>query len=530
MKKPQLYTQVKGPTRRGFMAQTAALGAVGASGGLGLWPGRARANTPVMGGHFNVALSGSATTDTLNPRLAQNEIVYGTLYNIHAYLIDVGPRNELIPEIASSWTPDPDTSRWVFDLNPDAKFHNGQPVTSEDVIASIAFHMAEDSESGVKGQLEIISEMTADGPNRVVMQLARRNADFPYLFSAYQLAILPASEGGVDWQSGIGAGAYMLESFEPGTGVRMSRNPEMWLPDRGFVDTIEITAVNDPSARVQALLSGSADIITKVDFRLADRISGVPGVKLITNGLRAHYSWPMLTDTAPFDDNNIRLAMKYAFDREAFIERILGGFGTLGNDNPIAPSHQYFNTELEQRQYDPERARFHLREAGLETITVPLSTSEAAYSGAVDSAVLFAETARPAGIEVEITREPADGYWSEVWGQKPFINSYWGGRPTEDSILSLIYSSQSGWNDTRFNNARLDEIIVEAQGEADTDRRRELYWEAQAIIHNEGGALIPAYIQAVDGAAEEVQHPEEMSGVFELDGMRGLQRWWIDES
>ena len=530
MKKPYLQTQVKGPTRRGFMAQTAALGAVGASGTFGLWPERARANTPVMGGHFNIALSGSATTDTLNPRIAQNEIVYTTLWNIHAYLVDVGPQNELIPEVASSWTPEPDTSRWVFELNPDARFHDGRAVTSADVIASIAFHRTEDSESAMKNQLEIIEELTADGPHRVIMRLARRNADFPYIFSAYQMAILPTTDGNVDWQSGIGAGVYVLESFEPGTSVRMRRNPDNWLPDRGFVETIEVTAVNDASARVQALLSGSADIITKVDFRLAERINGVPGVKLVTTPLRAHYSWPMLTDTAPFDDNNVRLAMKYAFDREAFVERILGGFGTIGNDNPIAPSHQFFNTELEQRHYDPDRARFHLREAGLDSITVPLSTSEAAYAGAVDSAVLFAESARAAGIEVEITREPADGYWTEVWGQKPFINSYWGGRPTEDAILSLIYSSQSGWNDTRFNNARLDEIIIAAQGEADTDLRRELYWEAQEIIHNKGGALIPAYIQAVDGAAEKVKYPEARSGVFELDSMRALQRWWIDES
>jgi peptide/nickel transport system substrate-binding protein len=236
----------------------------------------------------------------------------------------------------------------------------------------------------------------------------------------------------------------------------------------------------------------------------------------------------MLTDTAPFDDNNVRLALKYAFDRQEFIDKVLGGFGSLANDHPIAPSHKFFNTELEQRSHDPERAKFHLKQSGLDSIVVPLSTSDSAYSGAVDAAVLFAENAREAGIEIEITREPADGYWTDVWGKKPFIASYWGGRPTEDSILSLAYTSDASWNETRYANPQLDKVVVAARGEAEEGLRREMYWEAQEILHNDGGALIPAYIQSVDGAAENVMHPDSLSGTFELDGMRALQRWWID--
>jgi hypothetical protein len=161
------------PTRRGFIQSGTALGLLGASG-LALSSGRAHAQTPKTGGHFSIAMTGSATTDTLDPRAAQNDMVYTLLLNVHAYLVDVSPNNELVPELASTWTADPDTSRWIFDLNPDAKFHNGKPVTSADVLATIAFHTAEDSESGMKSQLSTITEMKADGPNRVIMQLASR--------------------------------------------------------------------------------------------------------------------------------------------------------------------------------------------------------------------------------------------------------------------------------------------------------------------------------------------------------------------
>jgi peptide/nickel transport system substrate-binding protein len=235
----------------------------------------------------------------------------------------------------------------------------------------------------------------------------------------------------------------------------------------------------------------------------------------------------MLTDVAPLNDNNVRLALKYSFDREAFIEKILGGYGTLGNDHPIAPSHKFFNTELEQRVHDPEKAKYYLKQSGIDKITVPFSTSDAAFAGAVDMAALFADSARAAGIELDITVEPGDGYWTNVWAKKPFIASYWGGRPTEDSILSLAYTTGASWSDTRFSNARLDELVNNARGEADENLRREMYWEVQAILNAEGGSLIPAYIQSVDGVAANVMHPEALSGTFELDGQRGLQRWWI---
>jgi len=524
--KQQFDGKLYHPTRRGFIQSGTALGLLGASG-LALSSGRAHAQTPKTGGHFSIAMTGSATTDTLDPRAAQNDMVYTLLLNVHAYLVDVSPNNELVPELASTWTADPDTSRWIFDLNPDAKFHNGKPVTSADVLATIAFHTAEDSESGMKSQLSTITEMKADGPNRVIMQLASRNTDFPYLFNDYHMAIMPAADGGIDWQSGIGAGAYKLDAFEPGTSAKLSRNTENWLPGRGWVDTIEINAVNDTNARVQALMSGSANIITKVDPRLADRIAGVEGLKLVTNTLRAIYDMPMLTDVAPLNDNNVRLALKYSFDREAFIEKILGGYGTLGNDHPIAPSHKFFNTELEQRVHDPEKAKYYLKQSGIDKITVPFSTSDAAFAGAADMAALFAESARVAGIELDITLEPGDGYWTNVWAKKPFIASYWGGRPTEDSILSLAYTTGASWSDTHFSNARLDELVNNARGEADENLRREMYWEVQAILNAEGGSLIPAYIQSVDGVAANVMHPEALSGTFELDGMRGLQRWWI---
>ena len=91
----------------------------------------------------------------------------------------------------------------------------------------------------------------------------------------------------------------------------------------------------------------------------------------------------------------------------------------------------------------------------------------------------------------------------------------------------MAYTTGASWSDTHFSNMRLDELVNNARGEADENLRREMYWEVQAILNAEGGSLIPAYIQSIEGVAANVMHPEALSGTFELDGMRGLQRWWI---
>src|SRR5690606_6346253 len=116
-----------------------------------------------------------------------------------------------------------------------------------------------------------------------------------------------------------------------------------------------------------------------------------------------------------------------------------------------------------QRQYDPDKAKFHLKKAGMETLTVDLSAAEAAYVGAVDAAVLYREHAAKAGIDINVVREPSDGYWSNVWMKKPFVQCYWGGRPTADWMFTQAYAADANWNDTFWKHQRFNELLVQAR-------------------------------------------------------------------
>ena len=131
------------------------------------------------------------------------------------------------------------------------------------------------------------------------------------------------------------------------------------------------------------------------------------------------------------------------------------GYGTPGNDNPIAPSIKYAINPEPVYTYDPDKAKFHLKKAGLENLKIDFSASDAAFSGGVDAGLLMQEQAKAAGIDINVIREPDDSYWDNVWLKKPWCMSYWGGRPTCDWHVHSTACGRRAWNDTLWKNAAL---------------------------------------------------------------------------
>jgi peptide/nickel transport system substrate-binding protein len=235
----------------------------------------------------------------------------------------------------------------------------------------------------------------------------------------------------------------------------------------------------------------------------------------------------MDTRVAPFNDNNVRQALKYAIDRQEMVNKVLNGFGEVGNDHPIGRSNRFHAAELEQHTYDPDKAKHYLKQAGLDSLNVSLSAADAAFTGAVDAGVLYSESAKAAGINIEIVREPNDGYWSNVWMKKPWCAVYWGGRPTEDWMFATAYASGVPWNDTFWEHERFNKLLAEARSELDEEKRREMYAEMQGIVSNEGGTVIPMFASYVMAHSTAIATPEKVGANWTLDGFRAVERWWF---
>lgn len=516
--------------RREFIKRASAMGLIAA---VPAWilSEEAQAAMPKSGGHYKQALTGGASTDVLDPAQTLDSyminVSFGQLRN---NLTEIAPNGQLVGELAESWEATPDAATWRFKLRKGVEFHNGKSLTVEDVVASFNHHRGEDTRSAAKGIIAPVTDVRAEGKDVVVFTLNAGNADFPFLVSDYHLVICPANaDGSIDWQSGVGTGGYSLESFDPGVNTVVKRNPNYWKEGRAHFESIENLFVADAVARTNAVRNGELHSMSNLDLQTVHLLKRVPNLNVFSTTGNKHVTMPMHCDVSPFDNNSLRLALKYAINRKELLDKVVRGQGELGNDNPVGPANIYRATpdELPQRPYDPDQARFHLKKGGLEGVKVKYHVADTAFEGAVDAAQLFADSARAAGINLEVVREPNDGYWSDVWLKKPFSASYWGGRPTEDWIFSQIYSAGADWNEARWDNKRFNELLVMARSELDQKKRRDMYVEMQRLVHSDGGSIIPVFMAYTHAASSKIGMSDQIANNWELDGHKNGERWWF---
>lgn len=510
-------------SRRQFLTRTAVLGA-GVALPASMVAGPAMA-AQKKGGHFRLGMAHGETTDTLDCGLWENAFLTALGYASQGYLTEISRDGSVVPGLAESWESSPDASEWTFKLRKGLTFHSGKSLTTDDVIAAINHHRGEESTSAAKPIVADITDISADGPDTVTFTLAAGNADFPFTLSDYHLAIMPSRDGKMDFSSGDGLGVYKIDNFEPGVKVQLSRFADHWADDRGFFESADMLSLVDTNARTTALVSGDVDAIDSIDLKTVALLKRNPDLKVHSVAGNQHYTFVMSCTQAPFTDVNVRQAMKYGVNREELVEKILQGYGVVGNDHPIGPGQRFFNKELAQTTYDPDKARWHLEQAGLDSLKVNLSAADAAFSGAVDAAVLYQNSAKEAGIDISVVREPNDGYWSDVWMKKPFSAVYWSGRSTEDAMFATAYQTGAAWNDAFWSNARFDELLTKARAELDNDKRREMYYEMQALLNQDGGTVIPMFASYVFGTSDKLEFGGDFASNWVLDGQRSIERW-----
>jgi peptide/nickel transport system substrate-binding protein len=505
---------------------------LGRAGALGLSAAMAntllasavRAQEPKRGGLLRAGMSGGESTNSLDPALAASEVPFAVNMTWGEMLVDVSPTGEIVPRIAEEISANADATEWKFKIRSGVEFHDGKTLTAEDVVATLKRHTDANAQSGALGIVQGISEMIAEG-DMVTLKLASANADLPFLMADYHLVIQPG--GGVDNPAaGIGAGAYKIVANEPGVMIGFEKHANYWADDGGFADQVEIIVINDNTARTAALQSGQVHMINRVDPKIVELLTGAPGMSIKSVAGRGHYVFIMHCNTAPFDNADLRMALKLAINREEMVEKILGGLGSVGNDFPINAAYPLFDDTIPQRTYDAAAAADFYKKSGHDGSPIVLRTAEGAFPGAVQAAELFQQSAQAAGIPLEIVREPDDGYWSDVWNKQPFCASYWGGRPVQDQMYATAYLSSAEWNDTRFFNPKFDELMMSARGELDQTKRKAEYSEMANILRDEGGLILPMFNDFVSAVRDEVQGwVDDPNG--ELMNGRGLVKTWL---
>jgi len=488
-------------SRRDFMSLAGTLGLTAAAA-TSLLSTAAAAATPSRGGTVKIATNYSGSEESFDPTKMDNATDAQRSYQVYNRLCNLDRNMQLVPNLATSWESKPGAKEWTFVLRDGVEFHNGKTLTAEDVIYAISEHIKPGSRSPAKPYLQHISGMKADGKNTVKIELSSGSADLPYVFAHdFHMGVVPAG-----WKDGdpvVGTGPYQLAEFTPGLRSVVKRFPNYWKPDSAWVDEFITQGIADMTARVAGLRSGDLDVVMALDPRLVSLVSADPRLKVAEIASGSHMTFAMLCDMAPTNDINVRMALKYAFHREVLLKTVLLDHGQVGNDIPVSPAIPTYAHDIPQRDFDADKAAFYWKKAGISGID--LVVSKAVGNGEEAGLILQAHAAT-CGINVGIKRVPADGYFKDTWMKVPFCVSGWNARPTADLMLTLGYQSQAPWNETHWHNERFDSLLAQGRVELDDAKRKQIYREAELLLHDDGGVIVPFFNNYIDATNSRVQN------------------------
>ncbi len=481
--KKQIKTTASDISRRDFL-QVFAAGAATAVGSIAISP-----LSNIVGAQDNTLRVAWLTPATLDPRSASGDSEIAILNALYDYLIETDAAANLIPRLASSWDLSDDGLTYTLQIREDATWHDGSPVTVDDVLWTIEWH--QESESTVASLLSSIESIAAGEGNTIVISLGEPNPDFLYNLTDNKFVILKSGAEDVG-EAFNGSGPFRLEELIPGDRAIMSANADYW-GGAPSVERLEFIFFDDQQAGIAAVQGGTADGILRLDNSSFLGFGADVNFNTTDIPTSGHHLARLRADRAPGDDVRVRQAFKLATDRDAIWDRVQLGFGAVGKDSPIGPAFgQYFLAEAEVPPRDAAAAAALLAEAGYPdgldmTLHVPNSGTWP------DLAIALAAQWEEAGIRVEIQLEDENSYWVEDWMQVDLGVTGWGARPVPQLYLDLAYHSEAPWNESHYSDARVDELIELARASLDQAERAAAYKEIQQILLDEGPVVVPYF-------------------------------------
>ena len=477
---------------------------------------------PRYGGRIRVASISSSTADTLDPAKSGGSTDYARINMFYNGLTRFDSALVAKPELAEI-IESSDQQLWRVKLRKGVVFHDGKPLTSADVVYSLLRHKLPATASKMKAIAEQFAEVRADGRDEVLVRLTGPNADLPAILAQTHFAII--RDGTSAFHTANGTGPYLVEEFSPGIRTVGTRNANYWRHGRPFLDQIELIGIPDDVSRVNALLSGDVHWIIGVSPLSTKRIAGASGFGVLESKSGLYTDLVMRQNQLPTGNPHFVMAMKYLLDRPLIKRALFRDYALIGNDHPIPPFHPYFNADLPQRQYDLDRARYHVRRAGLTGVRLPMYAAPAA-NGSVDMAAVLQEYGSQIGLKLAVNRMPSDGYFSTHWMKHALTFGNTNPRPTADLMFSLFFKSDAPWNESGWRNPRFDRLLLEARGEPDHTRRKQLYGEMQGLVRDYCGVGIPVFISFIEGFDRRIK------GLYSIPigGLMGFtfadQVWW----
>lgn len=480
--------------------------------------------TPKRGGSVRLALVQQTSTDTFDSARYDkgNDYIRGT--SVYSYLTTLDTSGTALPEVATEWATNADGTVWTFKFRQGITFSDGAPLTAEDIAFSIMRHKDEAVASTAKQLVGNIVSVTADGTDGFVVTLERPDVELPVLVGMFQFALVKA--GTTDFTTPVGTGAFTVEEFQPGLRTILVKNPNYWKEGQPYIDRFEMFPIPDHAARANALLSGDVDMVLELRGNGIQEVEASDVADVFVTESTRYTAIQAMMNQPPSNNVDLTMAIAHLIDRERMLGTVMRGYGTLANDHPIGRKSPLYNSDLPQRGYDLDKAKFHLQKSGLGNAPMEISVSDAVLYSA-DLGQMIQREASRIGMNLQIRKEPSESYWSAVAGKKPYSMTNFHPRPTYGMLLNLSWRKGAVWNFSHYENDRLEQLIIESGATLDQALRQEQYAEIQTILHNSGAIIIPCFLSYVDGVSKKVKGLKPLQ-IGNLGGFNFTDKIWLD--
>ena len=465
----------------------------------------------------------------INPVTVADQGGLDMLAQTGEYLVLSDQTLTLKPVLATSWTPNSSASAWTFKIRQGVKFHDGSPLTADDVVYSMKLYAGPGSAalSAFAGVLKPDGVVKVDDAT-VTFNLEAPNGNFPYLVSSdnYNTIIIPNNYAPTQWQSSfVGTGPFVMSSYTAKSGATFTRNESYW-GTKALPSGTQFTFYDTQPPSILALTGGTIDVLGQFSVTGGQALLA-GGYNVIKLGSSAHRELSMRCDQPPFTDPRVRQAVALTLNRPEIVTALFKGLATVGNDSPFAPIFPSTDTSVPQRVQNIAMAKSLLSAAGHPNgFTTTLSTEN--IQEIPELAQIVAQAAAAIGVKINLNIEEQSKYYG---------NFEFGGSDWLDATMSLVdyghrgvpnvfltapletTSAKTGtgpWNAAHFANSQYDSLVAQYVAAPDLSSQRTVAGQIEQLLLNETPIIYPYFYNYLTATAMNVSgvYPTAIGHIF----------------
>jgi peptide/nickel transport system substrate-binding protein len=489
---------------------------------------------PKAGGTLTAGMITGGSSETLDPSYASAYVDFARSFSLFDRLFELGVTPlGAVPGLATAAEPNHDATVWTIHLRDGVTWHDGRPFSADDVLWSMhTFGQPTNAASGYFRGLVDFGGVRKRGPLTVEIPLLQSVAQFTTLFTFVNCGVI---QNGATHKSlnthPVGTGPFKFVSWTPGAQSEFAANHDYWRGAPLLSKLVFDSSFTDENARLDALLSGAQQVNPACPFVIAKQQRSSSQVKVLSSHAPYGYVFECRVDSGPFADPRVMEAFRLALDRQAMVEEVLFGFGTGANDLQNQ-GDQYFASDL-HRERDVEKAKYLIKSAGKEGLTVTVPTADAA-PGLVEATTLAAAQVSEIGLNLKPLEVPAGTYWAPggtaqtAWGVRPIgLNTY----PTMASMTVVYktwFTQPAAYNATHWGlqpgGAAAEGPIRSAIAALEPATATDAWHACQLQQFNAGGTLQFANADYTDLIASNV-HGLSTTPAFYLNNFNFQKAW-----